>query len=281
MFPVHRLSGRMIAYLKGELPFLYFPLRRIFLRGFFNSMIGVGILQERLVLETDQRLYNRTMVVAKAAQKRGTTIKTLDFFGKKETDFFTMMVSGKKLIFEALPFAEIGLARPLDIDNKFIFKEFLKRNGFPHAEGRSFHVEASALAYVRELGFPVVVKPIQGSLSKHVVCDVRNERELCDAIRVAQMIDREFVLEKFIAGDVYRITIVNQDYVACCLREAPNVVGDGAHTIQELIEIKNGDPRRGEPDQRNATLHKIRITSRTLSLLEKNGFCFRYTHMAD
>ena len=45
-------------------------------------------------------------------------------------------------------------------------------------------------------------------------------------------------MEKFIKGDVHRITLVGHKVAAGCMREAPNVVGDGVRAIAELIKIK-------------------------------------------
>jgi cyanophycin synthetase len=84
-------------------------------------------------------------------------------------------------------------------------------------------------------------------------------------------VSNAFVVEKFIEGDVHRVTLVNGHVVASCLREPPNVVGNGIHTIKELIEIKNKNPLRGEPRQKNFTLHKIHASARTHSLLSSQN----------
>ena len=83
-----------------------------------------------------------------------------------------------------------------------------------------------------------MVKPKLGSLSKHITCNIQNEADLKKAIHIAQIINPEFIVEKFIEGDVHRVTLVDHKMAGCCLREAPNVIGDGMHTITELIGIK-------------------------------------------
>ena len=128
-----------------------------------------------------------------------------------------------------------------------------------------------ALAYAKKSGFPLVVKPRNSSLSKHIVCNIQNEADLKKAIKIAQIISRYFIVEKFIEGDVYRATLVNHKMAACCMREAPNVVGDGINTIAELIKIKNEHPWRGEAHQKNFTLHKISAGENARSFLTKQG----------
>ena len=124
---------------------------------------------------------------------------------------------------------------------------------------------------LKKLGFPLVVKPKLGSLSKHITCNIQNEADLKKAIHIAQIINPEFIVEKFIEGDVHRVTLVNHKMAGCCLREAPNVVGDGMHTITESDWNKNEHPWRGEAHQKNFTLHKISADENTKFFLAKQG----------
>ena len=64
-------------------------------------------------------------------------------------------------------------------------------------------------------------------------------------------------MEKFIEGDVYRATLVNHKMAVCCMREAPNVVGDGINTIAELIKIKTSIRGAGKLIRKFLHLHKI------------------------
>ena len=170
-----------------------------------------------------------------------------------------------------LPTDDIAKISKIDFDDKYKLKQILKYNNLPCAEGECFHAIKSALAYAKKLGFPLVVKPKLSSLSKHVACNIQNEADLKKAIKVAQIINSEFIVEKFIEGDVYRITLVDHKMAAGCMREAPNVVGDGIHTIIGLIETKNKHPWRGEAHQKNFTLHKISVDESARIFLAKQG----------
>jgi cyanophycin synthetase len=103
------------------------------------------------------------------------------------------------------------------------------------------------------------------------VCNIQNSDQLSEAVRIAKIISREFVVEEFIKGEVHRITLVGGEVVAVCLRKPPNVIGDGIHTVRELIEIKNLNPMREAMGQKNFTLHKIPISARTLALLTEQN----------
>ena len=78
-------------------------------------------------------------------------------------------------------------------------------------------------------------------------------------------------MEKFIKGDVHRITLVGHKVAAGCMWEAPNVIGDGVHTVAELIKIKNEHPWRGEAHQKNFTLHKISADESARAFLSKQN----------
>lgn len=108
-------------------------------------------------------------------------------------------------------------------------------------------------------------------MSKHTICNIKTENQLKEAVKIAKIISKEFVVEKFIKGDVHRITVINNNVVASCFREPPNVIGDGKRAIQELIEIKNQNPFRGTIHQKNFTLRKISITPKTIFLLNQQN----------
>ncbi len=269
--PLERFFGKIIFFFRKKFPHSYFIINKLLMESFFKILMSGRILKEVDICEHDDKLHNRSLVIAQAARKRGITMKALKLFGVKNTNFFSMVVSGKKLIFEGLPTSPVGHAQLLDFDNKFVFKKILSDNALPYAEGKAFYNSKAALRYARELGFPLVVKPCSGSLSIHTICNIKDELILKEAIQIVQMVDREFILEKHISGDVYRITVINNDFLACCLREPPNVIGDEVHSIEELVNIKNSNALRGDLHQKNFTLHKINLTNRTISLIADKG----------
>jgi cyanophycin synthetase len=52
-------------------------------------------------------------------------------------------------------------------------------------------------------------------------------------------------VETFLEGDDHRLLVVNGELVAATRRTPGHVVGDGEHTIAQLVEEVNTDPRRG------------------------------------
>ena len=257
--------------LENKFPKLLKGIHRVILYNLFKALLAVRILREVDILDKDETISNRTLVIAREAARRGVTVKSFKFFGKESTNFFSINIKNKKIFFEVLPTADIAEISKIDFDDKYKLKQILKSNKLPYAEGECFCGIKTALAYAKKSGFPLVVKPRNSSLSKHIVCNIQNEADLKKAIKIAQIISRYFIVEKFIEGDVYRATLVNHKMAACCMREAPNVVGDGINTIAELIKIKNEHPWRGEAHQKNFTLRKISAGENARSFLTKQG----------
>jgi cyanophycin synthetase len=250
-------------------PRLYFMVNKLILNTLFQPLLLLRILTEVEALDTDDGLYNRSLVVIREARNRGIEIKSLRLLGKP-TNHFSIVTNKKKEFFEGLP--DMGHAAHIDFDDKGVLKRLLQQAGLPHPRGKTFRSCLPALQYIQdEIGFPVVVKPRAGSLSKHTTCNIKTAEQLQEAVEIAKIISKEFIVEEFIQGDVHRITIVNGVIVASCLREKPNVIGDGKHTVRELVEIKNQSPKRGDRYQKNTTLHKISISPRSNLVLLDQG----------
>lgn len=264
LFPITALFN-LLERLLQRFPRFHIAFNKAIVGGFLKTLIALKILREVDAQDSDEKLYNRSLVVVREARKRGIMIKSFKFFGKT-TNLFSIEVNGFKKIFEGLPHLVVEHTSSVDFGDKGKLKLLLKKEGLPHPQGRVFRNYYQTLQYVKDtVGFPVVVKPRLGSLSKHTTCNIKTENQLQEAIRIARMINKEFVVEEFIKGNVHRVTVVNGDVIASCLREPPNVIGDGKHNIQELIEIKNQN--RGTSHQRNFTLHKILVSAKTNSLL--------------
>lgn len=259
------------VFLEKKFPKVTFRAHRIILYNLFKMLLVARVLKEADISDEDETLPNRTLVVARESAKRGITVKSFKFLGKKSTNFFSINIKNKKIIFEVLPTEDIAKISKIDFDDKDKLKKILMASNLPCAEGECFRNSKQALVYARKINFPLVVKPKLGSLSKHITCNIQNEVDLKKAIQIALIINPEFIVEKFIEGDVYRATLVGHKVAGVCMREAPNVVGDGIHTIAELIEIKNEHPLRGEAHQKNFTLHKIKTDENTLFFLKKQG----------
>ena len=261
IFPVWNIFSLPEHIIKGRFYNIFVKLNKKIVNNFIEFLFVIQILQEVDILTENESLHNRTLILVHEARRRGFFIKSIKFLGKKNTNYFSTMINNRKIFFEGLPTAEITDVLRINFDNKYELKKLLQLYNLPHPKGECFSKSESGLLFIKNISFPLVVKPKSGSLSKHTTCNILDEPTLKEAIRIAQIIEREFIVEEFIEGDVHRITLVDGKVVASCLREPPNVLGDGKRTVLELVDIKNKDPRRGHAHQKNFTLHKIQPDS--------------------
>lgn len=249
-------------------------VNKAILYSLIRTLLILRIVQEIEINDLDESIRNRSLVVIREAHKRGVSIKALRVLGRSDIGVFSFEVNGVKRFFDDLPHATIERVYTVDLDDKEKVKELLRGNGLPAPYGMVCKSYREALWCVEKIGFPVVVKPRAGSLSRHTTCNIKTNEELKEAVNIVQMISREFIVEEFVPGNVYRAIVVNGEVVGVCMREAPNVVGDGMYTIRELVHIKNRNPLRGDTHQKNVTLHKIPLGLQAASRLAEQGVEF-------
>ncbi|TAH37051.1 MAG: cyanophycin synthetase [Planctomycetota bacterium] len=117
--------------------------------------------------------------------------------------------------------------------------------GLPVPRQELIYDEEEAVKAAERLGYPVVVKPYNANHGRGVSIHLADAEAVRAAFRVAKEISRAVLVETFISGFDHRLLVVNGELVAAALREPGHVVGDGVHTVDELLEITNLDPRRG------------------------------------
>lgn len=210
-------------------------------RGLFQLMRHSGALVERPIFDhTD--IHQRTRVVMQEAAKRGYTITVLCVWGKYLTNFFIMRGPGHTETFEGLPGLD-PIKITTTIDDKEAARAIFAELGAPAPRGSSFTKVEPALAYAKTLSYPLVVKPRSGSLSAHTKVNIQSEDELWYAIKIAQQVSQQVIVEEFIPGNLYRATTVGVKLIACGRRDPPYVFGDGVHTIQELFDARDAERR--------------------------------------
>lgn len=154
--------------------------------------------------------------------------------------------------------------------DKDLTKMLLHAAGVPVPRGRSVSDPEEAWKAACEIGGPVVVKPRDGNQGKGVAVNIRTREEVLSAFNVAYAISPEVIVESYISGHDYRLLVVGDQLIAAARRAPPNVIGDGVHTIGELIEQVNRDPRRG--DGHATSLTKIRLDDIARATLSKHGY---------
>ena len=117
--------------------------------------------------------------------------------------------------------------------------------GLPVPRQRLVRSPEGATSAAARLGYPVVVKPLDANHGRGVSLDLKTEAEVHVAFEKAREHSRSVVVENFLAGFDHRMLVVNGELIAVAKRVPGHVVGDGEHTIAELVDLVNRDPRRG------------------------------------
>jgi cyanophycin synthetase len=118
----------------------------------------------------------------------------------------------------------------------------------------------------QDVGLPVVVKPQDGNQGKGVSVNI-SDRDAFDKAYATALRYGVVMVEKFLPGHDYRLLVVGNKLVAASRREPPLVVGDGKHTVRQLVDLVNADPRRG--DGHATSLTKIRFDDIAISRLHE------------
>jgi cyanophycin synthetase len=117
--------------------------------------------------------------------------------------------------------------------------------GLPVPRQELVQSESGAIRAARRIGFPVVTKPYNGNHGRGISIGLRTDEEVAEGFAKAKEISRSVIVETFLEGDDHRLLVVNGELVAATRRTPGHVVGDGQHTIAQLVDIVNQDPRRG------------------------------------
>ena len=149
-------------------------------------------------------------------------------------------------------------------------KRILRRSGLPVPAGAVAKTADDALEIAEEMGFPVLLKPLDANDGR----GISGRLDSADAVRAAYALavaeHPQVVVERYAGGRDHRVLVVAGRVVAVTERIPAHVVGDGRRTIRELAEEENRDPRR-DPLSPRATLRPLPIDALTEAFLARDG----------
>jgi cyanophycin synthetase len=149
-------------------------------------------------------------------------------------------------------------------------KQLLGSMGVPVPKGAQIIDEDEIEGVIGRLGFPVAVKPLDANHGKGITVGLKTIEEVRAAFPLAKNYSRRVILEQSLTGQDFRALVINNRLVAVAERIPAHITGDGSHSIQELIEITNEDPRRGYGHENVLTL--IKVDAQTESLLAAHNY---------
>ena len=148
-------------------------------------------------------------------------------------------------------------------------KKLLGQMGVPVPKGYLIVDEDEIEATVKRLDFPVAVKPLDANHGKGITVGLNTLEEVRAAFPLAKKYSRRVIIEQSLTGQDFRALVINNRLVAVAERIPAHIIGDGTHTIRELIDLTNQDPRRGYGHEN--VLTQIDVDAQTESLLAAHG----------
>ena len=217
-------------------------------QGDFDAEAAIADLRE---LDEDERLGPSTGAIVDAAVARDIPFRRLTRgslvqfgWGSRQRRIQAAEIDSTSAVAES-----IG-------QDKDLTKRLLHAAGVPVPLGQPVETIEEAWEVALKVGLPVVVKPQDGNQGKGVTVNITDRAQLEEAYKNAADYGTVMV-ERFLPGHDFRLLVVGDQLVAAARREPPQVLGDGQHTVRELVDQVNLDPRRGEGHATSLT--KIRL----------------------
>jgi cyanophycin synthetase len=148
-------------------------------------------------------------------------------------------------------------------------KNILQKGRIPVPEGVVARTIDDFHSAIKQLGFPLVVKPLNGNHGRGITTNIRFIEGAIKAFKLAQKVSGDVIVERYITGADYRFLVINFKLVAVAKRTPACITGDGVSTIQQLVDETNKDPRRGVGHEK--VLTAITIDAGTMAILTDAG----------
>ena len=163
-----------------------------------------------------------------------------------------------------------GIAVDIASDKK-LTNRLLDSAGMPVPRSEVVQTEDGAVAAARRLGYPCVVKPLDGNHGRGVALDLQSDEDIRTAFPEAlrQSRSRDVLVESYITGNDYRFLIIGGKLAAVAERVPASVTGDGEQTVRALVEATNADPRRGIGHEK--VLTRIKLDENAEAILADQG----------
>jgi cyanophycin synthetase len=224
-----------------------------------------GALSRLRELYEDVRLGPSTAAIVEAAQARN-----LPHSRMTEGSMVRLGWGSRQRRIQAAEMDATSAIAEAIAQDKELTKKLLAAAGVPVPAGRTVRDADDAWLAAQEIGLPVVVKPQDGNQGKGVTVNITDREQLSRAYSVACQFGDDILVERYMPGNDFRLLVVGDRLVAAARRDPPKVLGDGQHSITELVELVNRDPRRGSGH--STSLTKIRIDEIARACLAAQGF---------
>ncbi|MEO1853419.1 cyanophycin synthetase [Chromohalobacter sp.] len=235
-------------------------------RLFAGDDIDIEAIVTRLKEVRDAHMLGpSTASIVAAAQRRGIPFMRLD----EESSYGQLGHGRRQQRFQATVTCRTNLIGHGIAHDKDWTKRILEEAGIPVPRGYVCHSLDEARETAREVGYPVVVKPLIGNHGRGVSTDVEDETALASAFAAAARHNEAVIVEQYVRGEDHRLLVIDGKLVAAARRRPAHVIGNGRSTLQALIDAENRDPRRGVGHENLLT--QIHVDEQTHRLLAQQN----------
>ncbi|QOR34505.1 cyanophycin synthetase [Clostridium sp. 'deep sea'] len=189
-----------------------------------------------------------TKAIVTAAQKRNIPVTRLDNNSLIQLGYGAKSVKIQATLTEKTSCIAVDIACDKDLT-----KKRLRYAGLPVPYGAVCENVEQALDFHNNLLQPIVIKPVDGNQGKGVSLNLTTSQAITEAFKLAKKYCNEVLVEKYIEGNHYRCAVVDGKLIAVSWRIPAHVIGDGLHSITELIDIENLNPLRGNYHEKPLT----------------------------
>jgi cyanophycin synthetase len=206
-----------------------------------------------------------TFSIYAEALKRGIPALRLD-----QGSYFQLGYGAAQKRFEATITSQTNTIAVDKAGNKDVTKQLLTDACIPVPKGCVINHVENLGSVLTQLGYPVVIKPLDGNQGKGATINIRSATDAEKAFALAKTFSDKVVVEQYIKGNDFRALVIDNKFVAAAKRIPACITGDGIHTIRELVAFVNADPRRG--NGHSNALTKIHMDEQALQLLATKNY---------
>lgn len=247
------IIDKMINKVKDyKLTYAYKILEKVRKEGYVDAHLNLAreykesAYNNRFKLEGYEDLELSTQILMKESIKKGITVNVID-----RSDNFISLSKGSKIeyIKQATKTSKDNYVTVLMMENKVVTKKVLEKGNIKVPKGTEFNSLKEAISEIDEfINEPIVIKPKSTNFGTGISIfpDGANRDDIIKALEIAFRHDNTVLVEEFIKGKEYRFMVIDDKVVGILHRVPANVIGDGTHSIKELVSIKNQSPLRGK-----------------------------------
>jgi cyanophycin synthetase len=227
----------------------------------FDTADALARLRE---LYDDERLGPSTAVIVEEARRRGIPVRRLGSGSLIQLGLGTRLRRIRATATDGTSVIAADLAQDKDLT-----KRMLENIGLAVPAGAVARTLERAQELAEELGFPIILKPLDGNQGRGISPRLETAADLEAAWARSAERYRAMVVERFVPGRDHRVLVVGGKVRAVAERVPAHVVGDGVHTVRDLVAEANRDPRRGRGHANLLTL--IPVDEVTEEYLARTG----------